>query len=93
MLGGLFPLVAVVHGLGEGVFLLPVVVAHRLVAGCPVLVAGGAVVVAVLAGCLGFGVLGGWRSARRRGRRAGPVVVRGRRGGVPTGFRWCRCRG
>ena len=36
-----------------------VVVAHRLVAGGPVLVADGAIVVVVLAGCLGFGVLEG----------------------------------
>ena len=53
---GLFPFLPAGHGLGEGLLLLLVVVAHGAVAGGQVLVAGGAVVVAGLAGGLSFGV-------------------------------------
>ena len=54
--GGLFPFLPVGHGLGEGLFLLLVVVAQGPVAGGQVLVPRGAVVVAGLAGGVGFGV-------------------------------------
>ena len=51
---GLFPFVG--HCLGVGLFLLLVAVAHGAVAGGQVFVAYGAVMVAGLAGGLGFGV-------------------------------------
>ena len=52
----MLPFLAVGHDLGEGLFLLLVVVAQGAVAGGQVLVACGAVVVAGLACGLGFGV-------------------------------------
>jgi hypothetical protein len=54
--GGLLPFPAVSHGLGEGLSLLLVVVAHGAVAGGQVLVPGGAVVVVGLTRGSGFGV-------------------------------------
>ena len=53
--GGVLPFLPVGHGLGEGLFLLLVVVAKGAVAGGQVLVPCGAVVVAGLAGGVGFG--------------------------------------
>ena len=50
------PFLPVGHGLGEGLFLLPVVVAHGAVAGGQVLMAGGAVVIASLSGGIGFSI-------------------------------------
>jgi hypothetical protein len=52
----LLPFPAVSHGLGEGLSLLLVVVAHGAVAGGQVLVPGGAVVVVGLTRGSGFGV-------------------------------------
>jgi hypothetical protein len=54
--GGVFPVLPVGHGLGEGVFLLLVEVAQGPVAGGQGVVPLGMVVVAGLAGGLGFGV-------------------------------------
>ena len=53
--GGLLPFLSVGHRLGEGLFSLLVEVAQGAVAGGQVLVARGAVVVAGLAGGVGFG--------------------------------------
>jgi hypothetical protein len=54
--GGLFPLLSVGHRLGEGLFSLLVEVPQTAIASGQVLVARGAVVIAILAGGVGFGV-------------------------------------
>ena len=93
MRGGVLPFGPVGHGLGEGVFLGLVPVAHRPVAGGPGLVPPGPFVVAGLAGGFGLGVGCGSRPVQRSGRRGGPAAALCRRGGAPSRFRRRRCRG
>jgi hypothetical protein len=72
VLGGVLPLVPVGHGLGEGLFLGQVALAHRLVAGGPELMPPGPLVVALLAGGFRFGALDpNLRSRLGRSRRWG----------------------
>jgi hypothetical protein len=80
------PFLAAGHGLGERLGVLLVVVAQGLVAGRQVLMAGGAVVVARLAGGLGFGGGADGAQAGVEGSAPGPAQVLPGVAGGPGGL-------
>jgi hypothetical protein len=91
--GGLLPFLAADHGVVQGLFALLVVVAQSAVGGGQGLVPGGAVVVTVLAGGVGFGGGADGVQSRVEGAEPGQPQLLSDVAGSPGGSRRRGCPG